>query len=362
MTPYLRAANVKDGVLDLSDIKQMNFAPSEQNIFSLLPGDVLVTEGSGSLGSVGASAVWSGEIEGRVCFQNTLLRLRPRPGRDARFLAWWCRHAFADGIFASIATGANIFHVSAERVRALPMRDVTIMAQRAIADYLDLETARIDALITKKRRLVALLQERVQLFRQHVVLRGIDPTSESGVPPPGWGLPRLGPVVRLQRGHDLPDESRIHGNVPIVSSGGVSGWHHEVAARAPGVVTGRYGTIGSVFWVEEDYWPLNTTLYVRDFGGNVPRWVFYLLSALPLDIDAAKSAVTGINRNVIGQLRVPLPPVEEQSRIALAVDEVTDAASVPARLLHRQIDLLIERRQALITAAVTGELHVPGAA
>ena len=72
MVPYLRAGNVTDGTLNLTDVKEMNFSPSEQEIFGLRHGDVLVTEGSGSLSSVGASAVWRGEIGATVCFQNTL--------------------------------------------------------------------------------------------------------------------------------------------------------------------------------------------------------------------------------------------------------------------------------------------------
>lgn len=160
MTHYLRAANVKDGGLDLGDVKEMNFEPEEQRRFSLRPGDVLVTEGSGSLTSVGASAVWSGELDGSVCFQNTLLRLRPRQSTNGRFLAWWCRHAFADGLFASVSSGANIFHISADRMRSLPMIYIPLISQRAIADFLDTETARIDALITKKRRMIEVLEER----------------------------------------------------------------------------------------------------------------------------------------------------------------------------------------------------------
>ena len=72
MVPYLRAANVKDGSLDLTDVKTMDFDLAEQAKYALKPGDMLVTEGAGSLAAVGASAVWSGEIDGVVCFQNTL--------------------------------------------------------------------------------------------------------------------------------------------------------------------------------------------------------------------------------------------------------------------------------------------------
>ncbi|MGH8543507.1 MAG: hypothetical protein ACREX3_07735, partial [Gammaproteobacteria bacterium] len=115
MLPYLRAANVKDGELDLSSIKEMNFNPVEQETFRLRTGDVLITEGSGSITAIGASAVWREDIPGPVCFQNTLIRLRPRPGvADGRYLGWWARSAYASGQFASIASGANIYYISCE--------------------------------------------------------------------------------------------------------------------------------------------------------------------------------------------------------------------------------------------------------
>ena len=162
MTAYLRAANVQDGRLNLSDIKSMNFEPSERTRFSLREGDVLISEGSGSLASIGATAVWNSEIDGTVCFQNTLLRLRPRAMTDSRFLAWWCRYAYTSGLFASVATGANIYHLSADRVRSLPMAHVPLTVQRIIADHLDIEISRIDATIDKERRVLELLAERRQ--------------------------------------------------------------------------------------------------------------------------------------------------------------------------------------------------------
>jgi type I restriction enzyme S subunit len=196
MTPYLRAANVNDGRLDLSDVKIMNFTPDEQRIFSLRPGDVLVSEGSGSLMTVGASAVWSGEIDGIVCYQNTLLRLRPRSqSTDSRFLAWWARHAFASGLFAGIATGANIHHVSAERVRGLIVSFPDVLEQQKVADFLDSETTHIDQLIAKKLRLVALLEERVEtLVRQRIADSGLVAATPST---PSRPIKRL--LTRLNR-------------------------------------------------------------------------------------------------------------------------------------------------------------------
>ncbi|MDA8430301.1 MAG: restriction endonuclease subunit S [Geobacteraceae bacterium] len=84
----------------------------------------------------------------------------------------------------------------------------------------------------------------------------------------GWERKKLGDVATLQRGFDLPTQDRVAGDFPIVSSSGVIDTHHKSAVRGTGVVTGRSGSIGNVFFIEEDYWPLNTVLYVKDFHGG----------------------------------------------------------------------------------------------
>src|ERR1700676_4582882 len=88
---------------------------------------------------------------------------------------------------------------------------------------------------------------------------------------------RLGDLITLQRGHDLPAAPRGAGDTPVVCSSGITGYHSVAKAEAPGVVTGRYGTLGKVFYLEEDYWPLNTALYVVDFKGTHPRFAAYFL-------------------------------------------------------------------------------------
>ena len=131
-----------------------------------------------------------------------------------------------------------------------------------------------------------------------------------------WHSSRLGDVLTLKRGHDLPDSKRQNGDVPVVSSSGVTGYHSEPKAKAPGVVTGRYGTIGEVFYVAEDYWPLNTALYVTDFKSNRPRFVAYFLESVLRNYQSAKAAIPGVNRNVLHELKVRCPDTEVQERIA----------------------------------------------
>jgi type I restriction enzyme S subunit len=320
-------------------------------------GDLVVHSMDGFAGAIGVS-----DSDGKA--SPVVHAYRARPAIDSRYYAYLLRDLAACGFVVSLAKGirerSTAFDAETFRSLVLPVPDED--SQREIADHLDAETTRIDGLIAKKGRLSESCRERFGAFRSTRLLRGFNPVDGSGTLPPGWRTPTLAMCVSIQRGHDLPDQARRVGDVPVVSSGGVSGWHDAAAATGPGVVTGRYGTIGEVYYIEGPYWPLNTTLYVKDFFGNDPRWVFHTLSALPLAAESAKSAVTGINRNVIGMLRVPLPPIDEQKRLAVEVDLAWQATDEVVSRIKSQIALLRERREALITAAVTGQLDIPGVA
>ena len=140
-----------------------------------------------------------------------------------------------------------------------------------------------------------------------------------------WMEATLGDVLTLQRGFDLPERMREDGTVPIVSSSGVSGFHSSFKVKAPGVVTGRYGTLGEVFYITQDFWPLNTTLWVKDFKGNLPQFISYLLQTLDFARQNAAGAVPGVNRNALHMLPVRTPPVAIQGRIAAILSAYDDS-------------------------------------
>lgn len=153
-----------------------------------------------------------------------------------------------------------------------------------------------------------------------------------------WTEMQLGEVVQLKRGYDLPAAERTPGAVPLVSSSGVSARISSAKVRGPGVVTGRYGTIGEVFFIDEDFWPLNTTLYVHDFKGNDPRFVSYLLRGLDFRAYSDKAAVPGINRNHLHQALVTIPTdVDEQRAIAKMLARFDDLID-----LHRRMSQTLE--------------------
>jgi type I restriction enzyme S subunit len=144
----------------------------------------------------------------------------------------------------------------------------------------------------------------------------------------GWRTKSLGDVCTLQRGFDLPTHERRPGAFPLISSSGIIDTHDEGPVQGPGVVTGRSGSIGNVFYVEADFWPLNTTLYVRDFHENEPRFVHYLLTSLDLKSYAGGTGVPTLNRNDVHGVPVQVPRcAEEQRRIVAILDEAFEGIS-----------------------------------
>jgi type I restriction enzyme, S subunit len=139
-----------------------------------------------------------------------------------------------------------------------------------------------------------------------------------------WQAKKLGEVINLKRGYDLPKKDRIDGEIPIVSSSGITGYHNEAKVEAPGVVTGRYGTLGEVFYLEEDFWPLNTSLYVQNFRGNDERFISYFLKTLPFADQNVAGAVPGVNRNYLHKLEVEIPDHSTQQKIATILSTFDD--------------------------------------
>ena len=240
--------------------------------------------------------------------------------------------------------------------------------QRAIADFLDCETVRIDALVEKKERLVELLLEKRTALITRAVTRGLDPNvpvKDGGIVwlgevPSHWEIKRLKWAIMFQRGHDLPSHEREEGDIPVISSSGASSTHSRALASAPGIVTGRYGTIGNFHLITRDYWPLNTTLYSINLRNNEPRFLRYMLESLAslFVINALKSAVPGVDRNDIHTIEAVVPTPVEQRAIATFLDRKTATIDALIAKVHEAIDHLKEYRTALISAAVTGKIDV----
>lgn len=136
---------------------------------------------------------------------------------------------------------------------------------------------------------------------------------------------RLGDILNFRRGHDLPKKKMKEGNYPVVGSNGVIGYHNDYTTESPCITIGRSGNVGKPHIVYEKAWAHNTTLYIDNFKGNSPEFIYYFLKTLDLGYYAGGSAVPTLNRNHIHPIEVNVPVnVEEQKKIAnilLTLDE-----------------------------------------
>ncbi|MGD9714851.1 MAG: restriction endonuclease subunit S [Thermomicrobiales bacterium] len=155
-----------------------------------------------------------------------------------------------------------------------------------------------------------------------------------------WHSKTIGDLVLLQRGIDLPEVERKRGRVPIMGSFGITGWHNEAACKGPGVTVGRSGaSAGVVTYVAENYWPLNTCLYVRDFKGNHPRFAYYLLKTFDLARLNSGSAQPSLNRNFVHPVPARFPDPPEQEAVASILGALDDKIDLN-RCMNETLDAM----------------------
>src|ERR1035437_10043171 len=149
-----------------------------------------------------------------------------------------------------------------------------------------------------------------------------------------WLQTTIGDQATLQRGIDITKVEQRPGKVPVISSGGISSYHDTVGVKGPGVVLGRKGVVGSVFYVEEDYWPHDTSLWVKDFHGNYPRFVYYFFKSVALQIARMDvgSANPTLNRNHVHPMPIVWPPLPEQKAIAAILGSLDDKIELNRRM------------------------------
>jgi len=179
--------------------------------------------------------------------------------------------------------------------------------------------------------------------------------SELGPVPKGWHIGRLDDLLVLQRGFDLPAQDRTPGDFPIIAASGPSGTHHKSMVKGPGVVTGRSGVLGRVFLELEDFWPLNTTPWVKEFKAATPCYAYEVLRLLDFKSFNAGSAVPSLNRNHIHGLPYLLPARECVDTFEVIASQIHKRC----RVNEKQIQTLVDIRDALLPRLISGQLRTP---
>lgn len=147
--------------------------------------------------------------------------------------------------------------------------------------------------------------------------------------------------VRLQRGFDLPDSKIIQGKYPVVASTSIKAFHNEYKVNAPVVVTGRSGSLGTVQYIDKDCWPLNTSLYAKNFHGNLPKYVFYYLQTMHLEQYNAGAGVPSLNQNHLHHLKIIVHDRLDQEKVVSILSAYDDLIEKN----NRKIAILQEQAQ-----------------
>lgn len=226
--------------------------------------------------------------------------------------------------------------------------------QRAIAHILQTIQKAKEA----RQRELELERERKAALMQYLFTYGTrnEPRkqTEIGEIPKSWQVLPLGEIVTLQRGRDLPVQDRKAGNIPVIGSNGIVGWHEQPSegVPVPGLATGRSGSIGLLTYTKQPYWPLNTVLYVNDFQGNEPLFLYYWLHLFDFKKYSQGVSVPTLNRNLVHPVPFPLPTLPEQEEIA----SVMCACDRKITALEKEIVALDELFRAMLEELMTGRL------
>lgn len=374
--PYLRVANVQAGSLNLESVTEITVPRSVARRSTLRPGDVLMTEG-GDLDKLGRGTVWQGELEGCL-HQNHIFAIRPDPQRlNGRFLAYLTQSLYGRCYFESTGTRTtNLASTNSNKIQSFPLPLPPLEEQRRIVDFLYAETARIDNLAAKRRRMRDLLGlKRERVIESALGLeRGstpytliplkymVDAVSVGIVITPAkWYVDSGGtPALRglnVKAGSINTDEL-----VQISAEGHAE--HGKSRLHTGDVVVVRTGQAGAAAVVPPELDGANCIdlIIVRPGQKVSPKYLEYVLNSGHARAQVSEHAVGSIQAhfNVGAMKQIPVPALAraEQEEIALRLDQLTGSIDHLHGKLIEQEQLLAEHRQTLITAAVTGQFDV----
>jgi type I restriction enzyme S subunit len=367
----------------------MWFSQDELKQLALRSGDLLVSEG----GDVGRCAIWNSQL--RVCyFQNSINRVRARGSNSTRFLAYWLSAAKGGGLIEVICNKSTIAHFTAEKVAAIQTPIPSAAEQEQIATFLDHETAKIDALIAEQEKLIALLKEKRQALISHAVTKGLDPNApmkDSGIAwlgavPRHWQMRTISSLsTKITNGYVGPTRNilvddgvrylqslhiknnSIRFDTPYFVRPEWSNAHAKSILATGDLLIVQTGDIGQVAVVTDEFVGCNchALIIVAPVHKVVAGQYLSLVLNSAYGFHSLISIQTGalhphLNCGNVKDVLIPVPPIEEQRRIIDVTERQTCTLQGLVTEAEHTIELLKERRAALISAAVTGKIDVRG--
>ncbi|WP_455232600.1 restriction endonuclease subunit S [Geopseudomonas aromaticivorans] len=354
----LRGDNVQQGYLRWGDKTKKWPAADYDDLgrYQLAEGDVILAMDRPIVGN-GLKMAWIKAEDLPALLVQRVCRLRGKPGVA---LTGFIRYVLAAPEFSAhihrVTTGANIPHISGKDIAAyefpLPEPDDQARIVECLSAY--------DELIATNQRRIALLEDAARRLYHEWFVQLRFPGHES-VPvqdgmPEGWMRDTLDKALFLQRGFDLPNGNRVSGEVPVYASTGINGYHNVAKVDGPGVVTGRSGTLGAVHYVAQDFWPLNTSLWVKEFRAISPLVAYFMLAELGLEQLNSGASVPTLDRKVVHQIPVLIPARNVVAEFDVKAQSLFDQIQV----LEKTNENTAKARDLLLPKLMSGQLDVSG--
>lgn len=372
VTPEMELMSVSKtkGVIPRSEISDADGRAEDISHYKTCqPGDLVINRMSAYQGALGIA-----KQVGAVSPDYMVLRFGPKIAPE--FGGYFFKSHQTISLMSSLVKGIGSVDSGSVRTPRLSWTDLgnspvsipTLEEQVGIAEFLDRETTQIDELIRKQQQLIETLEERRKAVITIAITRGLDST----VPLVDSGSERLGKIPKhwipqtfrrigqLESGTDYKQFEVEEGGYPVIGSGGEFRRVSKFMFEGESVLFGRKGTIDKPLYVNCAFWTVDTMYWTRLNSNVVAKFIYYWATTLPFMLFTTNTALPSMTSSDIKNFEIALPPMDEQAQISNYLDETTGSIDALSSKAQEMIEVLKERRQGLISAAVTGKIDVRG--
>lgn len=346
----VKGENVQQGFIDWSASKYWSIVDADSfSKFELRVGDIVLAMDRPWV-TAGLKWAYIKKHDPRALLVQRVSRLRAKNGLNQTYLRCLISSGYFSDYIQPIVTGVNVPHISGKQIGDFKIPLPPPPIQQKIAAILSV----YDDLIENNHRRIALLEKMAEeIYREWFVrlrFSGHDKVKVIKGVPDGWEIKKLGEILELCYGKALNDDDRVPGEFHVYGSSGVVGTHNEALVKTPGLIVGRKGNVGSVYWSERGFFPIDTVYFVKSELPN--SFLYFLLRSMNfINNDAA---VPGLNRSQAYSNLFFLPPVQ----LIKKYEEVADTQFEMKRFLTRQNEYLTLMRDRLLPRLISGKLSV----
>ncbi len=325
----------------------------------LWPVDSIILTTGATIGEVGITKI-------ELCTKQGITGIVPNIWTNNLFLRYWLENNKQQ--LVRYSQGTTFKEIRPRPLGNLrikipePFMEISVKIQEKIASIL----STVDKNIEQTKKTIEKVEKLKKSMMQNLLTGKIKPDGTKrredefcidekfGKVPKGWDIGKAKDFFVLQRGYDLPDSQVENGKYPVVKSNGVDIYHNEYKENGPGVITGRSGSIGNVNYINSNYWPHNTSLFIKDFKGNHPKFIYYYLQYMHLERLLAGTSVPTLNRNDVHRIKITFPRNNDQKQITKILDLIVNRI----KILDLKISKILKLKKSLMQNLLTGKIEV----